>query len=153
MNITEGNDADYFDPSDLKTSRIIKQKLGVKHLNQSAPEKVRVATFRTRQEYSFPTVPISCWKKIRLGRRLSAVISTLCRIGTQRHPFVFARFKPTVYEMLKSPENQNISDNMGSACVAMNRIEYGVKEELNMTAATGIVPLRMLSMCRHVRVL
>jgi hypothetical protein len=68
------------------------------------------------------------------------VISTLCRIGTQRHPFVFARFKPTVYEMLKSPENQNISDNMGSACVAMNRIEYGVKEELNMTATTGIVP-------------
>ena len=46
----------------------------------------------------------------------------------------------TVYAMFESPKNQNISDNMGSACVAMNRIEFGVKEELNMTAVTEIVP-------------
>jgi hypothetical protein len=141
MNITEWNDDDYFDPSVQKTSRIIKQKLGVKHFNQTTPEKVRVATFRTRQEYFLS----NCFNQLmEENQTWTAVIDSdeyIVPNWNAAESFRIRDVKPTVYEMLKSPENQNISNNMGSACVAMNRIEFGVKEEQNMTAATKIVPV------------
>jgi len=120
VNITEWNDADYFDPSDTKTGRIIEHKLGVKHLNQTTPEKVLVATFRTRQEYFLS----NCFNQLlEENPTWTAVIDSdeyIVPNWNAEESFRIRDVKPTVYEMLKSLENQNISDNMGSACVAMN---------------------------------
>jgi hypothetical protein len=109
-------------------------------MNQSTPEKVRVATFRTRQE---PFLSNCFNQLLEEYQTWTAVIDGdeyIVPNWSAEESFRIRDVKPTVYEMLKSSDNQNIRDNMGSACVAMNRIEYGVKEELNMTATTGIVP-------------
>jgi hypothetical protein len=106
----------------------------VNHLNQVTSEKVLVATFRTRQEYFLS----NCFNQLlEESQTWTPDIDSdeyIVPNWNAEESFRIRDVKPTVYEMLKSPENQNISDNMlGSACVAMNRIEFGVKEKV-MTA-------------------
>jgi hypothetical protein len=91
-----------------------------------------VATFRTRQEYFLS----NCFNQLlEENQTWTAVIDSdeyIVPNWNAEESFRIRDVKPTFCEMLESPENQNISDNMGSACIAMNRIEFGVNEELNM---------------------